>query len=128
MIPNIGGALAALYSDRCDIYRVPKGGTDPDGAVIADAQPVAVETLCDIPCRLSLGQKDSPRMAGDSNPSEVTPTLFCAPLHDLRSGDYAVVRRQTAPGREPDLYSGYIGRPSRYTGSLQCLLLDRRES
>jgi hypothetical protein len=123
ILPNVSGILALLYTDTMEVRRYPDGATDEDGAISTDLLPDPVSGLEAVPCRMSLGAKDSPRMSDDANPADVQPVLICRPDVPLKSGDFVTVVRQGTV-----IYSGNIGRPSLYGSSLQVLFRDKEYS
>ena len=127
VLPNVSGVLAFMYTDRMTVKRYqPATGPDGEAAEFLGGVP----ELTDIPCRLSLGAKDSPLMTEDGNPTDVQPTLICRPEIQLRSGDFIIVQRLTdaTSGIWRDIYSGNIGRPNLYASSLQVMFQDRGKS
>lgn len=124
ILPNVSNILARMYTDRMTVQRYRKA-IGSDGEVSESLMPAP--ELTDIPCRLSLGAKDSPVMTDDDNPSDVQPTLICRPGVPLREGDFITVRRlvDEAAGTWADIYAGNIGRPGIYGSSLQALFRDR---
>lgn len=130
LLPNVSDILAKMYTDRMAVSRYPEGAVDDDGALVMDADPAPVPGMEAIPCRCSLGAKDSPVMGDDANPTDIQPTIICRPAVALKSGDYIKVQRlvDEAAGRWADLYEGNIGRPHLYGSSLQVQFRDKGKS
>lgn len=124
ILPDVSTILARMYTDRMSVQRY-QPATGPDGETAEVLTPVP--DLVDIPCRLSLGAKDSPAMTDDDNPSDVQPTLICRPQVPLTEGDFITVQRlvDKAAGTWADIYAGNIGRPGIYGSSLQALFRDK---
>jgi len=122
ILPNVSKILALMYTDVMTVSRLPENaGIDENGAVIVNAEPEII--YAGIPCRLSLGAKDTPDMSDDANPAEVRPVIICRPNIRLASGDFVRVLRNGEI-----IYSGHIGRPNPYGSSIQVQFLDKENS
>ncbi|MFV0401680.1 MAG: hypothetical protein ACK5LX_13840 [Oscillospiraceae bacterium] len=124
ILPNVSGILSLMYTDRMTVQRyVP--GTGPDGESAKVLQ--TVPELVDVPCRISLGSKDSPVMTDDANRTDLRPTLICGPKVPLKNADLITVQRlvDKDTGTWVDVYSGNIGRPNLFGSSLQAMFQDK---
>ena len=126
ILPIVSGILSLLHTDRMTVQRyVPATGPDGEAARVLQTMP----ELVDISCRISLGSKDSPVMTDDANGSDVRPTLICGPKVPIKKGDFITVQRLVDKEADTweDIYSGNIGRPSRYGSSLQAMFQDKEK-
>lgn len=124
ILPDVSGILGMMYTDRMMVQReVPDIGSDGEVASVLHSVP----ELADVPCRISLGSKDSPAMSDDANQTDIRPTIICRPDVPLKNGDFITVQRLVDKIADTwaDVYSGNIGRPNRYGSSLQAMFQDK---
>lgn len=114
-LKSLAPVFNLLYSDRMDITSTMET-EDEDGATV-NSYPTTPQQK-DIPCRISFGNKDTPKKLGEThNKVEITPTIFCKLDAIVKAGDKVIVRRCYNDGTVYETYSGTLsisGKPNKY--------------
>lgn len=97
--------LTLLYHDRMDIYPTVES-EDEDGAFQNKHSEVPQET--NVPCRISLSNKDTSDNSSPYEKIQFNPIIFCGIDVNVSAGDKVVVRRCHSDGTVYATYEGLL--------------------